>query len=62
MGDSYSNCLRLAVACGYEFYGKDPMVFVEVNIHCILSEILFKNWERAERGQYKNLKNHLFEG
>eukprot|EP00088_Acartia_fossae_P005886 TRINITY_DN1266_c0_g1_i1.p1 TRINITY_DN1266_c0_g1~~TRINITY_DN1266_c0_g1_i1.p1 ORF type:complete len:578 (+),score=109.81 TRINITY_DN1266_c0_g1_i1:119-1852(+) len=29
MGDSYSNCLRLAVACGYEFYGKDPMLFVE---------------------------------
>jgi hypothetical protein len=29
MNDSYSNCLRLAVACGYEFYGKDPMDFVE---------------------------------
>jgi len=29
MGDSYSNCLRLAVICGYEFYGKDPVTFVE---------------------------------
>jgi len=29
MGDSYSNCLRLALACGYEHYGKDPITFVE---------------------------------
>jgi len=29
MGDSYSNCLRLALAHGYEFYQKDPMTFVE---------------------------------
>jgi len=29
MGDSYSNCLRLALACGYEHYGKDPISFVE---------------------------------
>lgn len=29
MNDSYSNCLRLAVTCGYEYYGKDPMTFVE---------------------------------
>jgi hypothetical protein len=29
MGDSYSNCLRLALASGYEFYNVDPMTYVE---------------------------------
>jgi len=29
MGDSYSNCLRLALAHGYEFYNKDPQTYVE---------------------------------
>jgi len=29
MGDSYSNCLRLALHCGYEYYEKDPMSYVE---------------------------------
>jgi len=29
LGDSYSNCLRLAIVQGYEFYGKDPYGYVE---------------------------------
>lgn len=29
MGDSYSNCLRLALASGYEYYNQDPMTYVE---------------------------------
>jgi len=29
LGDSYSNCLRLAIVQGYEFYGKDPYSYVE---------------------------------
>jgi len=31
LGDSYSNCLRLAIVQGYEFYGKDPYTYVEEN-------------------------------
>ena len=30
MGDSYSNCLRLALAHGYEYYNVDPLTYVEV--------------------------------
>ena len=29
LGDSYSNCLRLAIVSGYEFYKKDPYSYVE---------------------------------
>lgn len=31
LGDSYSNCLRLAIVQGYEYYKKDPYTFVEEN-------------------------------